>query len=187
MNKKELLWYKDDQFKNQFSNEFQKKLIASRWNIFKKLIKKHINKKQISILDAGCGDGINILGLKIILKELNLNYTIKAIDINVIRLERVKKIFPCVDLEQIDITHETITTEKFDLIVFNHVLEHIKNDEKALKNLSKALDVEGLLILGIPNEGCLLATLRNHLFQRKILKYTDHVHFYTLASIKQNY
>lgn len=37
----------------------------------------------------------------------------------------------------------------------------------------------GLAIVGVPNEGCLIARLRNHIVQRSISRTTDHVNFFT--------
>ena len=182
--KKEQLWYKDDQFKNQYSTEFQEKQIENRWNIFKKIIERHNfnSSKKLKVLDLGCGDGINILGIINILNELDIKYTIKGVDFNQERLKKVKTRFPDVEVGKIDIVDDVLT-EKYDLIIFNHVLEHIENDEKALKNLSNILDRQGLVILGVPNEGCLIAQIRNNILQRKILKFTDHVQFYTLKTL----
>ena len=180
------MWNKDDQFKNQFSTRFQKQQIKTRWNYFKQLIQKHgfDNSKKLKVLDFGCGDGINILGIKNILDSMDLKHTIKGVDFNTERLEKVKKRFPDVNIGQIDIVND-ILDEKFDLIIFNHVLEHIREDEKALNNLHSILDANGLILLGVPNEGCLIAQLRNNILHRKILKYTDHVQFYTEKTLSK--
>ena len=91
--------------------------------------------------------------------------------------------FPDVRTRRFDLVHD-VWDERFDLILFNHVLEHIPEDTTALKNLGALLEKEGMVILGVPNEGCAIAYMRNHLFQRKILKYTDHLHFYTLSTLR---
>jgi hypothetical protein len=38
-------------------------------------------------------------------------------------------------------------------------------------------------IVGVPNEGCLLARLRNQVLQRSILAATDHVNFFTRGDL----
>ena len=180
------LWYKDDQFKNQFSTDYQKKQIENRWFIFKQLIQKHqFNKsKVLKVLDFGCGDGINILGIKKALDELNIEYIIKGVDFNIERLKKVKEKSHDVQTGRVDIVNDQLN-EKFDLIIFNHVLEHIQQDDIAIKNLYSILNDDGLILLGVPNEGCFLAQLRNNILHRKILKYTDHVQFYTLKTLSQ--
>jgi 2-polyprenyl-3-methyl-5-hydroxy-6-metoxy-1,4-benzoquinol methylase len=180
------LWNRDDQFKNQFSTESQKKRIMNRWRVFKNLIKQHNFKPAIKlrVLDIGCGDGINILGITNILESLNFNYEITAVDFNEERLNKAKDRFPDITTGKMDIVKDKID-QKFDLIIFNHVLEHIKEDEVALRNLDSILENDGLILLGVPNEGCLIAQIRNNVLHRKILKYTDHVQFYTKKSLSK--
>lgn len=43
--------------------------------------------------------------------------------------------------------------DKFSLILCLHVLEHVDDDRKALKELARVLDCEGLLILQVPVGG----------------------------------
>ena len=172
-------WYEDDQFANQYSTPAQKELIENRWQVFEVLIKTHdFGTDSLKVLDLGCGDGINIMGLKKILDTQGKTYAITGVDFNQSRLEKVKKRFPDVEVQVYDLIEDQ-WDKKFDLILFNHVLEHIRDDQKALVNLKSMLNPGGIVILGVPNEGCLIAKLRNQIFQRKILRYTDHVHFYT--------
>ena len=74
-------------------------------------------------------------------------------------------------------------SDTMDLVLCNHVLEHISDDNGALNEIYRVLTPNGLLILGVPNEGCALARLRNHVLQPSIAKSTDHVHFYTKSSL----
>ncbi|MCF6339844.1 MAG: class I SAM-dependent methyltransferase [Sulfurimonas sp.] len=179
------IWYEDDHFDIQFTEDYQKKQIQNRWDIFKKIILVHQSKKKkLKVLDLGCGDGINILGIQNILNDLEYEYDITGSDFNELRLKRVKERFENVKVKQIDIINDKID-EKYDLIIFNHVLEHIKDDSLALENIYNILEDDGLLILGVPNEGCFLAQLRNNILHRKTLKYTDHVQFYTIKTLSK--
>ena len=181
------LWYKDDQFKNQFSSASKKEIIFNRWSVFKKIIRNHnFRKQKLNILDLGCGDGINVSGLISIFDELDYEYQITASDYNPSRVAKLQKKFPQVRTKMYDLLKDDDIV-KYDLILFNHVLEHIENDKLALTNLNKLLSKEGLIILGIPNEGCFIAQLRNKIFQPKILKFTDHVNFYTSNSIEKKF
>lgn len=179
------IWYEDDHFEIQFTKDYQIKQIQNRWDIFKEITLNHsFQKEKLKVLDLGCGDGINLLGIQQILDELNFKFEITGSDFNELRLERVQQRFKNVTVKKIDIIQD-IMNEKYDLIIFNHVLEHINADTVALQNICNILEDDGLLILGVPNEGCLTAQIRNHLLHRKILTYTDHVHFYTLKSLSK--
>lgn len=178
------MWYQDDQFENQFSTEYQKEHIEMIWSTFKTIIINHgfKNAKKIKVLDFGCGDGINIFGIKKILDSLGYSYEIMGVDFNDDRLKKVTNRFPEISVGKFDIVNDQLN-EKYDLVIFNHVLEHIAQDDMAIKNLSGLLNDDGLVILGVPNEGCLIAKIRNHILHRKILKHTDHVQFYTLKKL----
>jgi len=70
----------------------------------------------------------------------------------------------------------------FDIIFFNHVIEHIVKDEIALKKIFDITKKGGTVILGTPNEG-VLAWRFAYWIEPRIRKKTDHVNFYTEYSI----
>jgi len=72
----------------------------------------------------------------------------------------------------------------FDLIYFNHVIEHIPQDEEALAAVRRMLAPGGILVLGTPNEGSWWWQLA---YKRapEVLKTTDHVHFYTAPHLRK--
>lgn len=98
------------------------------------------NKKNIIVLEAGCGS------------QSNLRYPkdsyIVGIDISEEQLLRNKDIHEAI---LGDIQDYQLPYEKFDLIVCWAVLEHLANPEKALLNFIKALKKGGLIVLAIPN------------------------------------
>ena len=49
------------------------------------------------------------------------------------------------DIEKIDYNRD-----EFNLILCNHVLEHVKDDRKAIKELHRILKAPGVLILTVP-------------------------------------
>ena len=68
-----------------------------------------------------------------------------------------------------------------DVVFLNHVLEHVPDDEGALRSVRRVLRPGGLLILGVPNEGCGWWQLAYRL-QPKSRAQSDHVHFYVISA-----
>lgn len=130
------------------------------------------------LLDLGCGDGTHLKWLK--------EFAVETFgsDYNLLRLSRAKKILPEANLFLADILNYPVKDGAFDLIFFNHVIEHISNDEAALTAVRRILAPNGILVLGTPNEGSWWWQLA---YKRApdILKTTDHVHFYTASSLRK--
>lgn len=177
-------WYVDDQFTHQLQNPAARAVIERRWLRWTEAIggwaqRSQARNRPLAVLDAGCGDGINLLGLQSILTQLEIPARLVGMDPNPLRLERAAAQFPKVSFVRADATALPFRTGSLDLILCNHVLEHITADVHALAGLRRALSPGGLLILGVPNEGCALARLRNHVLEPGIARSTDHVQFYT--------
>lgn len=49
--------------------------------------------------------------------------------------------------------------EKFDVIILNHVLEHLENPAKALEKAHSLLDIGGIIVINVPNAGSLSARI----------------------------
>jgi SAM-dependent methyltransferase len=129
-------------------------------------------------LDLGCGDGMNLAWLS---RQLP---TLYACDYNLLRLTRAVRIAETAQLFMADVTDLPVADDAFDVIFFNHVLEHVPDDDVALSEARRILKPGGLLILGTPNEGALFWQLA-YQWQPEILAASDHVHFYTAGSLRQ--
>lgn len=57
---------------------------------------------------------------------------------------------PLVADRKIDITNINFENDYFDFIICNHVLEHIVDDQKAMRELFRVLKPEGFAILQVP-------------------------------------
>ena len=99
-------------------------------------------------------------------------------DYNVKRLMRAKNNIPGVSFFGSDLTKLPLKDNSFDIILCNHVIEHIKQDQKALSELLRVLKKGGTLILGTPNEGAFIWRFRNYILEPYIAFRTDHVNFY---------
>jgi ubiquinone/menaquinone biosynthesis C-methylase UbiE/uncharacterized protein YbaR (Trm112 family) len=128
-------------------------------------------------LDLGCGDGMHLSWLSQHIP------TLYACDYNLRRLTRAAAVPGTKQLFMADVTDLPIEDGAFDVIFFNHVLEHIPDDDKALSEAHRVLKPGGLLILGTPNEGALFWQLA-YQWQPETLAATDHVHFYTAKSLR---
>jgi SAM-dependent methyltransferase len=127
-------------------------------------------------LDLGCGDGSN-------LQWLHLHFSrLYGSDYNMLRLLRAAKLGIDARLFMADICNYPVEDNCFDVIFFNHVLEHIPDDATALREVRRILKPGGLLILGVPNEGAAFWQLAYRL-QPRIRATSDHVQYYTADSI----
>lgn len=127
-------------------------------------------------LDLGCGDGVNLKWLS------GYAERIYGSDYNLLRLARAAHSNPMATVFMADVTDYPAMDASFDLIFFNHVLEHIPDDDKALSEVRRILTPGGLLILGVPNEGAFFWQLA-YALQPSVRRATDHIHFYTARSI----
>ena len=55
---------------------------------------------------------------------------------------------------QLDIQNIDYESDSFDLILCNHVLEHVPNDYKALKELYRILKHSGIAVITVPGNWC---------------------------------
>ncbi len=100
-------------------------------------------KPEDFLLDIGCWSGDNILGLynrcHVFGMDIDKEKIKKA---NLIIKDRIKLG---------DVTKNIPFKKKFDYILLLEVIEHVNDDEKALKNISHSLKKDGRLILSTPH------------------------------------
>ncbi len=85
-----------------------------------------------SVLDAGCGNGMNLANVVRYFKPLRF----AGLDISREALKRVKGVLPQGEYYQIDIQHDSLNSS-FDLVLCCDVLEHLEDDISCLENISK--------------------------------------------------
>jgi SAM-dependent methyltransferase len=175
-------WYTDDQFAKQLDNPATRHVVEGRWRVFEEALASLLSTAAGAprrILDLGCGDGINLYGLGRMLERNGWRAELVGVDYNPLRLDRAKQLPHVHSLHRAALTALPYADASFDAVLCNQVLEHVERDVAALQEMRRILKPGGLLILGVPNEGCLLARLRNHVLQPSIARTTDHVNFYT--------
>ena len=105
-----------------------------------------INKKEsLKILDIGCGEGESLYMASKIFPKSSL-YAIGG-EKSII-LEKLKVHTNSIDLESEKLPHED---SFFDLIIINHVAEHLKNIFFIFGEIRRCLKPNGSLIIGVPN------------------------------------
>jgi len=107
-----------------------------------KFMKKYL-KGNVLEIGAGCGSFTrNYINEEIF--SLTLTDTD---DKNILILKNKYKNNPKIKITQQNINN---IEQKFDTIIYLHVLEHIKNDKKEIKKAYKALKKNGRLIINVP-------------------------------------
>ena len=173
-------WYKNDQISSYDSGPYKTHL-RKRREYVQNIISKVLNKEKAGkILDVGCGDGSNLWWLS------DFTYNLWGTDYNLLRLKRAKKIGKKLEIDTklflANILSLPFSENSFDIIFFNHVIEHIVEDEIALKKIFNITKKGGTVILGTPNEGALSWRFA-YWVEPRIRRKTDHVNFYTEYSI----
>ena len=177
-------WYANDQIEAQYKGPYRVHLKRRR-EYLKQTInswytRHHPGTQNFQMIDIGCGDGQHLEWLQ------DLPYTnLYGSDYNLLRLRRVQKncnVSILTRLLLMDIQNILFDNNLFNIILCNHVLEHIKNDEHAMREMGRVLAPGGILILGVPNEGSKWWQLAYDL-EPDIRKITDHVHFYTAEKL----
>jgi 2-polyprenyl-3-methyl-5-hydroxy-6-metoxy-1,4-benzoquinol methylase len=109
-----------------------------------KQVQKHTAKKDIAILDAGCGNGIWIK------KLAEQGYTnLHGIDFNehVVEIGIPGAQFKCGDLAQTG-----YKDQQFDVIAILDVIEHIPDPTNVIIELKRILKPNGILLASLPTE-----------------------------------
>jgi len=122
------------------------------------------------ILDAGCGQGDYVF----LLAHKYPHAAIEGIEIDQVKYQNCNQQKSKIKIPNITFIHQDLCepfgNEKYDLIYSVDVLEHIKKDDIALKNMFSALRINGRLLIHIP-------LVANHFFDKigKMEVQPDHV------------
>jgi ubiquinone biosynthesis O-methyltransferase len=142
------------------------------------LIDKYL-KKDYSVLDIGSGAGTlalyaankkcKVLGIDISKDAVKAaNESVKNMHLKNIRFEVVD--FP-----------NKVPKGRFDFIIFTEVIEHIKDDNKAVKEIAKMLNKNGILFLSTPSKN---APLHKMGLTKKFDKRVGHLRRYSIDELE---
>lgn len=129
---------------------------------------------NIKVLDYGCGLGF-------FLSAINNNITKFGIEESQYGNDYIKKNFP--DINILKGGEKTLAQldEKFDIIFFYHVIEHVKNPSSLFEELTKKLKKNGVIILGTPVVNTALSNFFGGNFRHYI---PEHITLFDLKALK---
>lgn len=108
-------------------------------------------KPSSKILDAGCGIGLNSF------LAARRGFNVTGIDNDKEKISSAKQILAKVPFKNAEFNQGSILdlpyNRKFDAVICFEVLEHIKDDTKAIFEMSRVLKNNGILILSVPGKG----------------------------------
>ena len=110
-----------------------------------------LNKRAIRVLDAGSGRG----DLVVHLAKLCPSWHVVGLELDPRKVANSRAIADIEDLDNVEFRTESLENlraeSEFDLIINADVMEHIKDDRKALAGLCRALKPGGHIILTSPS------------------------------------
>lgn len=158
------------------SPDYMKRFYLNSFKIIDNYLKtnyKGFNKSQIKILDIGCATGYFLSFFK---KNKYKNLT--GIDPAPECRRVAKKLF---DLKILSLPFsEYKTKEKFDLIIFSSVLEHISDLDNNLSKATLLLKDKGLMFISVPDGDNFGKILREPFLEFSL----EHINYFTRRSLK---
>ena len=133
--------------------------LKEKKNIIYSILKNNIKKKNLRILDFGCGVGINTKMLSNFGKVSCFDESPEAKKYLKRKFNKNKKIFIKKNLKN--------CKGKFDLIIASEVLEHIENDKDQVKKLHKFLKPNGFFLATVPAYQFLFSTKDSQLHHKR--------------------
>jgi len=136
-----------------------------------KIIYKYLDEHNIvpkNAFDYGCSDGY-------LLKDIKKRYgsNVQGIEINRGHANWAKYV------EDLDVTtcDDLSLYDDKDLVIIYHVIEHVTNPDKLLKNIRKIMSEDGLLYLATPRLDIIEYNTREEIYKE------DHLNLFTIKSI----
>jgi len=133
-----------DYYADYFEFENNNWWFVSRRKILSALLRKFLplENSRREILDAGCGTGINLSLLKEFGNVTGVDYSEEAIRFCRQRKEE--------NARQANLEALPFADASFDLVTALDVLEHIKEDETALREIARVCKPKGYVLITVP-------------------------------------
>lgn len=115
---------------------------VGRRNVIEIILNKQINKRNLRILDVGCGTGNTTLSLK----KFGGVYCTDS-SFSALRYCNKRGLENVVKSSSYNLPYSSNT---FDLVTMFDVLEHIENDQRALIEIKRVLKKNGSIVITVP-------------------------------------
>ena len=112
---------------------------------YNKLLKIRDNFNQVRVLEIGCAKGEYLKSLR----DWR-GYQVIGLEIDKKSVEYAKKEYS-LDVRGGELLSQNFPTNNFDIVIMNHVLEHLYNPLEMLKEIYRILRPEGLLVIKTPD------------------------------------
>ncbi|MBI2029734.1 class I SAM-dependent methyltransferase [Candidatus Gottesmanbacteria bacterium] len=116
------------------------------YKTLKNAVKKEVVRTNSTILDIGCATG-SILYFLNAKKGVGIDISGEMIKIARKKYSHLRNL----KFEVFNIEKKAYKKNKFDYILFNDVIEHVKNQEKTIKNIADSMSVKTILIFSMAN------------------------------------
>jgi 2-polyprenyl-3-methyl-5-hydroxy-6-metoxy-1,4-benzoquinol methylase len=117
------------------------------YKIFEKLISNiSIYKANGKLLDIGCGIGLLLDVAR------SKGYSVEGVEISEFAANFAKEKLG-LEVKNCSLEEANYADNLFDIIVINHVMEHLENPKAVLEEINRILKPDGLLVIGVPNFG----------------------------------
>ncbi len=149
---------------------------------FKNKIKYLIEKNVKYVLDVGCGDGRNSLAFA------QAGFYVVGIDISSSAIKKCKKLcnkFPNATFKKGSLERINIYNKKFDAIICDHTLVHIRDVKIVIENFYNVLENKGYALLEFTSLKDPLYGKGKKIGSNEFIQEGIYVRFFTIQLIKK--
>lgn len=143
------------EYRNIFKNEEAHFFYASTHSLVLRLIEKYAPKRRLRILDAGCGTGGLLKKMSRLGDAVGIDFSGEAVKFAKKRGLKVKKA---------SVLKIPFPKDSFDVVTNIDVIYHsaVTDDVAAIKDIQRVLKSDGVLILRVPANKCLMSAHDRH-------------------------